>query len=104
MVEEDEFFERRGIEFAVGAEFERDLRHSRRFARGVNPERVGFHFRDAGDGVVDRGQEERHRGHDEHEERQARWIGDTSHAPGGAPALEGRFKGPLRERENNERE
>ena len=58
MIEEDEFLHRRRIQFAISAEFERHFRESIRLARGIDAEGIGLHFRDAGDGVVDWGDEE----------------------------------------------
>ena len=53
-LEEDEFLERRGIKFAIRAEFQRNFGHSVRLARSVDPELIGFAFGDAHRAVEDR--------------------------------------------------
>src|SRR6266508_1740749 len=47
MVEKDELFEWRWIEFAIDAEFQRDFCHTVRLARSVDSKRICFSFRDA---------------------------------------------------------
>src|SRR5207248_8295132 len=42
MVEEDEFLERRRIEFAISAQLQRDFGHAIRFSSGVDSKSVGF--------------------------------------------------------------
>ena len=52
MIEKDEFLQRRRIEFAIGAKFERHFRHPIRLPRGVDAESVRFALGDADNAVV----------------------------------------------------
>src|SRR5881392_2911186 len=54
VIEENECFERTWIEFAIGAEFQRDLRLAIRFARRIDAELVGFAFGYSRDRVENR--------------------------------------------------
>ena len=59
MIEKDEFFQRRRIEFAISAKFERDFRHAVRFPGSVDSKGVGFSFCDAYDRVEKRRRDEK---------------------------------------------
>ena len=59
MIEEDEFLDRAGIEFAVGPEFQGDPRKPIGFPSGIDPEGVGFALCHSGGRVDERGDEKK---------------------------------------------
>src|SRR2546423_15002097 len=88
MIEKYELFDGARIELAIFAELQRDLRHPVRLARRIDAKGVGFSFGHPHSGIDHGGQEEKHRGKDQREKRQAGGIRDSAYAPALAPFID----------------
>src|SRR5437016_9410162 len=88
MIKENEFFERRGIEFAIRAKFQRDFRFSVRLARSVDAELIGFALGHASDRVDNRRHQKSERHEDQHQQGKSCRIADAANFPAFAPSSE----------------
>ena len=86
MIEKDKFLQRRRIEFAISAEFERHFRHAIRFPGSIDSKSVCFAFCDAYDRVEKRGGDENQRAEYQDEQWKPGRIGNAPDAPFFAPA------------------
>src|SRR5437588_13050516 len=91
-MEENTFFHRRRIQLAIGAELERNLRHTVRFSRSIEPEDVGLGFRYPGHSVTERRGEKRIDGENESDHRESRGISYATNTPGLAALSQQRVK------------
>ena len=101
MIEKDEFLERRRIELAISAEFQRRFRHAVRFARGVDSESVRFSFGYPYHGVEKRRGEEKQCAQNQYEQRKSGWIGNAANAPFVSPTPHSCFKENPSKRESD---
>src|SRR5438477_12401821 len=92
MIVKDEFLERRRVELAIGAEFERYVCHPVRLTGGVDSKRVRFTLGDAHHGVEKRRGEKKQCAEDQRQQREPGRIGNAAHAPFVAPASDGCIK------------
>src|SRR5438093_3453121 len=104
MIENDEFLQRRRIELAISAEFERCFRHAVRLARSVNSESIRFSFCHAYYRVEKWRSNEKQCAQDQNEQRQSGWISSAAHAPSGPPTLHGCVEENTSKRESDEDE
>src|SRR6516225_8714597 len=98
MIVEDELFERRRIEFPIGAEFERYFGHPVRLAGCVDSKSVCLALRNAHDCVEKRRSEKNQCAEDQRQQRESGWIGNPAYAPFVAPASGCRVKKNLSKR------
>src|ERR1043166_8139302 len=87
-IEKDEFLQRTGIEFAISAKFERDLRHAIGFAARVDRECVCFAFCHTNQRVAERRQDKGEYAVNQYQERQPCRIGNPADGPSFSPALD----------------
>ena len=92
MIEKDEFLQRRRIELAISAEFERHFRHAIWLARSVNSESIRFSFRHTYHCIKKWRGNEKQCAQDQNEERHSGWIGNATDAPFDAPAPDSRVE------------
>src|SRR5437588_8824462 len=92
VIEENKFFHRRRVQLAIGAELERNLRHTVRFPRSIEPEDVGLGFRHPGHSITERRGEKRIEGENESNHRESRGISYATNTPGGAALSQQRAK------------
>src|SRR5438477_11440641 len=92
MIVKDEFLERRRVELAIGAEFERYVCHRVRLTGGVDSKSVRFTLSDAHHGVEKRRGEKKQCAENQCQQRESGWIGNAAHAPFVAPASDGFIK------------
>src|SRR5439155_10738392 len=104
VIKKNEFLQRRRIELAISAEFERHLCHAIRLARGVDSESICFSFRHADDSVEKWCGDKKQCAQDQNEQRQPGWISNAAHAPFDAPAPHGRVEEHTSKRESDEDE
>src|SRR5205814_8019361 len=104
MIVKDEFLERRRVELAIGAEFERYVCHRVRLTGGVDSKSVRFTLGNAHHGVEKRHGEKKQRAEDQRQQRKPGRIGNAAHAPFVAPACDGYIKQNSIKRESDEDE
>src|SRR5206468_10718206 len=92
MIVKDEFLERRRVELAIGAEFERHLCHPVGLTRGVDSKSVRFTLSDAHHGVQKRRGEKKQCAENQCQQRESGWIGNAAYAPFFAPVPDGCVK------------
>src|SRR6266481_9244397 len=104
VIEKDEFLQRRRIELAISAEFERCFRHAIRLARSVDSESIRFSFRHAYHGIKKWRSNEKQCAQDQNEQRQSGWISNATHAPSGPPTLHSCVEENMSKRESDKDE
>src|SRR3954463_12065914 len=104
MIVENEFLERRWVELAIGAEFQRHFCHSIGLTCGIDPESIRFTLGDAHDGVEQWRGKEKQCAENPRQQRKTGWIGNAAHAPFVAPARNGCIKQNSSESESDEYE
>src|SRR2546423_6376 len=102
MIEENEFFDRTWIELAIGAEFQRHLRHPVRLARRVDTESIRFAFRHANGGIPDWREKKKYDSKDQRKKGQPGGICDSSNTPVCAPSSHGNIEERPQDGEGNQ--
>src|SRR5438874_3756180 len=102
MIEEDEFLERRRIEFAVSAQLKCDFGHAIRLSSGVDSKSVGFPLGHTHDGVQKWGQDKNECAQDQDKQWQSGRIVNATDAPFISQASYSDFKKSATERDIGE--